>query len=50
MLTRCSKCGMIRSVKDLVLLEDETFLCFLCWNKYNRERDKKRRFLNISQN
>jgi len=38
----CSKCGMIRSKKDLVLLEDGKYICFSCWNNYNREKTKKK--------
>ncbi|MFX0042993.1 MAG: hypothetical protein ACFE8L_08785 [Candidatus Hodarchaeota archaeon] len=34
-------CGMIRCIKDLVLLEDGTYMCFSCWNKYNKEKDEK---------
>ena len=37
----CSKCGMIRSKKDLVLMEDNSWLCFSCWNKY-LEKDLKK--------
>ncbi|MGQ4874169.1 MAG: hypothetical protein ACP6IY_08875 [Promethearchaeia archaeon] len=33
MKQKCKDCGMIRSVKDLVLLEDNTRICFSCWNK-----------------
>ena len=38
MKKKCNKCGMIRSEKDLVLLEDGTYLCFSCWNKLNKEK------------
>ena len=30
---KCSKCGMIRSSKDLVTLESGDFVCFSCWNR-----------------
>ncbi|KKK45625.1 hypothetical protein LCGC14_0649850 [marine sediment metagenome] len=33
MKKRCSKCGMLRAQKDLVLLETGEYLCFSCWNK-----------------
>ena len=39
----CYKCGMIRSTKDLVLLENGKYLCFSCWNKCNREKTKNKR-------
>jgi len=29
---------MLRSSKDLVLLEDSTYMCFSCWNTYNRKK------------
>ena len=35
---KCSKCGMIRSRKDLVLLEKGDIICFSCWNKRLREK------------
>ncbi len=35
----CIKCGMIRAVKDMVLLEDEQYMCFSCWNKYLKKKD-----------
>ncbi|MFW9970684.1 MAG: hypothetical protein ACFFDF_10825 [Candidatus Odinarchaeota archaeon] len=38
---RCYKCGMIRSTKDLVLLEDGKYMCFLCWNNYTQQKLKK---------
>ena len=31
---KCKNCGMIRSIKDLVKLENDSFICFSCWNKY----------------
>lgn len=34
----CKNCGMIRAIKDMVLLEDGTYICFSCWNKRIRER------------
>ena len=34
-------CGMIRSIKDLVSLEDGNYMCFSCWNKYHKEKDEK---------
>lgn len=27
--------------KDLVSLEDGNYICFSCWNKYNKEKDEK---------
>ena len=38
MKERCKDCGMLRSTKDLVLLEDESYICFSCWNKYVKEK------------
>jgi len=37
----CNTCGMIRSKKDLVLLEDGTYMCFTCWNKLYENQEKK---------
>lgn len=34
-------CGMIRSIKDLVLLEDGKYMCFSCWNEYHKEKDEE---------
>lgn len=44
MLKKCNICGMIRSIKDLVLREDgNTYMCFKCWNKYIKDkRDKSK--------
>ena len=44
---KCNECGMIRSIKDMVLLEDGNHMCFKCWNEANKDRiktkkDKKR--------
>ena len=33
MKEKCVKCGMIRSTKDLVNLENRGYVCFQCWNK-----------------
>ena len=41
MKQKCKSCGMIRSVKDLVLLENGTLLCFSCWNKYIKEKESQ---------
>ena len=41
MLTKCKDCGMIRSTKDLVLLEDGNYICFACWNQTHKEKKKK---------
>ena len=41
MIENCRKCGMIRSTKDLVWLENGTYLCFSCWNVINREKSEK---------
>jgi len=38
MFAKCKKCGMIRSIKDLVLLEDGNYMCFSCWNQYFKEK------------
>jgi hypothetical protein len=42
MKRKCVKCGMIRSVKDLVNLEAGKYICFTCWNKLeiNSEKNK----------
>ncbi|MFW9990109.1 MAG: hypothetical protein ACFFC3_15805 [Candidatus Odinarchaeota archaeon] len=40
MLKKCEQCGMIRSIKDLVLLEDKTYICFSCWNKLNKAKSE----------
>ncbi len=42
MLKKCDRCGMIRSTKDLVLLEDKTYICFSCWNKLNKGKRKSK--------
>jgi hypothetical protein len=36
---KCDTCGMLRAKKDLVLLENEIYICFSCWN---REIKKKK--------
>jgi hypothetical protein len=41
MIKRCYKCGMIRSTKDLVLLETGNYLCFSCWNVNNKQKEDK---------
>lgn len=38
MKKRCDKCNMIRAIKDLVILEDGSYLCFSCWNKRLKEK------------
>ncbi len=40
MKKRCYKCGMIRSKKDLVYLENKKYLCFSCWNKRIEESEE----------
>jgi hypothetical protein len=38
---KCQDCGMIRATKDLVLREENYYICFSCWNKSlmkNREK------------
>ncbi|MHA1291067.1 MAG: hypothetical protein ACTSQJ_00195 [Promethearchaeota archaeon] len=42
MKRKCNICGMIRAVKDLVLLQDDTQLCFSCWNKKIKEKKNKK--------
>ncbi|MFX0046771.1 MAG: hypothetical protein ACFE8G_01255 [Candidatus Hermodarchaeota archaeon] len=37
MKKKCEKCGMIRSSKDLVKLENRGYICFHCWNKKLKE-------------
>ena len=41
MKRKCELCGMIRSTKDLVLQESNTFICFSCWNKKLKELQHK---------
>ncbi|MFW9783307.1 MAG: hypothetical protein ACFFFB_13575 [Candidatus Heimdallarchaeota archaeon] len=36
----CHKCGMIRSTKDLVYLEEGKYLCFSCWNEIIKENEE----------
>lgn len=38
----CKECGMIRSKKDLVLLENNSYLCFACWNKLLEKNDREK--------
>ena len=33
-------CGMIRSNKDLVKLENGNYICFSCWNRNLKEKNK----------
>jgi formylmethanofuran dehydrogenase subunit E len=40
MKKKCSKCGMIRSNKDLVKLENDNYICFSCWNRNLKEKNK----------
>jgi formylmethanofuran dehydrogenase subunit E len=40
MKKKCSKCGMIRSNKDLVKLENANNICFSCWNQILKEKKK----------
>ncbi|MFX1503681.1 MAG: hypothetical protein ACFFDH_22160 [Promethearchaeota archaeon] len=40
MKKKCLKCGMIRPIKDLVILEEGTYICFSCWNKKLKEEGK----------
>ncbi len=40
MKKKCSKCGMIRSNKDLVKLENVNYICFSCWNRNLKEKNK----------
>ncbi len=41
MKKKCSKCGMIRSNKDLVKLENANYICFSCWNRNLKEKNKR---------
>lgn len=41
MIKKCNTCGMLRSSKDLVLFEDGSYMCFSCWNQYNRKEGEK---------
>jgi hypothetical protein len=40
---KCNECGMIRSIKDMVLLEDGNHMCFKCWNIANKDRIKTKK-------
>ncbi len=40
MIKKCESCGMLRSEKDLVHLTDEKYLCFVCWNKKNSDKEE----------
>lgn len=39
MKKKCKKCGMIRSIKDLVKLNEHEYMCFACWNEDLRSRN-----------
>jgi hypothetical protein len=39
-MEKCNTCGMLRATKDLVLLENGSFMCFSCWNKELKKRRK----------
>ena len=41
MKKKCKECGMIRSSKDLVLMEEDIYFCFSCWNKYLKNKNDK---------
>ncbi|UCC19234.1 MAG: hypothetical protein JSV62_14200 [Promethearchaeota archaeon] len=48
MMQKCYECGMLRSPKDLVLLEDGNYICFSCWNKTTSDKvikTKKKRII-----
>lgn len=40
-IKKCDKCGMIRAKKDVVLLNDGSYICFSCWNKHHKNNFKK---------
>ena len=42
-IDKCHECGMIRSIKDMVLLEDGNYMCFNCWNNANKDRIKTKK-------
>ncbi len=42
MKKKCKNCGMLRAKKDVVLLKDNTILCFSCWNKFIRQNSSKK--------
>ncbi|MFX1389250.1 MAG: hypothetical protein ACFE9Z_04210 [Promethearchaeota archaeon] len=42
MKKKCHNCGMIRSIKDLVLLERDYYLCFSCWNELNIKKEQNK--------
>ena len=41
MKEKCVECGMIRSTKDLVNLENRSYVCFHCWNTMLKEKNIK---------
>lgn len=45
-MAKCNTCGMFRATKDLVLLENRSYMCFSCWNK---ELKKKKTTLRNKQ-
>ena len=42
MKRKCEKCGMIRASKDLVLIKENSYICFSCWNKYIKEKGNQK--------
>ena len=34
----CKICGMIRARKDMVLLQNNDYVCFSCWNKLKKPK------------
>ena len=41
-MEKCNICGMIRAAKDLVLLENKSYMCFSCWNKeFKKKKSQK---------
>ena len=38
---QCKICKMLRAKKDLVVLKDNQYLCFSCWNKYMSKKESQ---------
>ena len=42
-MAKCNTCGMLRATKDLVLLENRSYMCFSCWNKVLKKKKEKKK-------
>jgi len=41
MKEQCASCQMIRAKKDMVFLSNGKWICFSCWNKYLKQKQKE---------